>query len=76
MARVNNIKGLARLPKLSDIGNGRFEIFNFLFALFVRRREGIPWGKAIGAYALIAIMSGLGYGLFALVYLVLMGGLW
>ncbi len=51
-------------------------VSGFLFAWSVRRSMGIPWGRAAGAYALVVIASSVGYGLFALAYLALVGGLW
>jgi hypothetical protein len=46
-----------------------------LFALVAERKWGIPRGKATGAYARVVVASNVGYGLFALVYLALVGGL-
>lgn len=47
----------------------------YRFALIARRRLDIPREKAIKAYALAVIASNVGYGLFALIYLALVGAL-
>lgn len=50
-------------------------VSGFLFTLIARYRKSIPWRKAAEAYALVVIVSNVGYGLFALSYLALVGGL-
>ncbi len=50
-------------------------VSGLLFSLIAKRTKGIPWGKAAGAYALVVLASNVGYGLFALAYLALVGRL-
>ena len=47
----------------------------FLFALVAKRKWDIPGGKAVDAYGRVVIASNVGYGLFALVHLVLVRAL-
>jgi hypothetical protein len=49
-------------------------ISGFFFVRHARRRRDVSAGRAAGAYALTILTSNLGYGLFALGYLLLVGG--
>jgi hypothetical protein len=53
-----------------------FGIVNiFSFALVARWAWRVPLGRAAGAYTLVAVTANVVYGLFALTYLILVGGL-
>jgi hypothetical protein len=50
-------------------------VSGFLFVLVASRRQSISWGQAVRAYVLAIASSNVCYGLFALAYLALVGGL-